>query len=172
MVSTFAKGEIISKKFVVVANTPGYYRCWFPELIANIILAQFKTNGNYKGKLQTKTINGKVYICLYIGSAKDLNSRIYTHLHGVFGDSTLRKTLWAILASNEIERGAEYMVNQVLDNCYFEWVYTDSEQQAVDCEKSELSQSTYCYPLNIQNNTTMPKEWINELKEMRNHIHE
>lgn len=62
------------------------------------------------------------------------------------------------------------MVNQVLDSCYFEWGYTDSKQQAADCEKSELSQSTYCYPLNIQNNTTMPKDWIDELKEMRNHI--
>lgn len=170
MVSTFAKGEAISNNLVVLANTPGYYRCWFPELIANIILAQFKTNGNYKGKLQTKTINGKVYICLYIGSTENVYDRIDTHLHGAFGDSTLRKTLWATLASNETERGAECIVNQVLDSCYFEWGYTDSKQQAADCEKSELSQSTYCYPLNIQNNTTMPKEWINELKEMRNHI--
>lgn len=57
---------------------------------------------------------------------------------------------------------AEYVVTEILENCNWEWEYSDGS-----FKQSELSQTDYCYPLNVQGNKTMPHEWIEELKKMR-----
>lgn len=163
MFSTFAKGEVITNNLVIIPNVSGWCRCWFPEVIAKIILSQFKTNGNYNGKLLQKNINGDNYICLYIGSSTVLKDRIVgDHLQGCACKSTLRKSVWACLLPNATNVVAEYVVTKILENCYWEWEYSDGS-----FKQSELSQTDYCYPLNVQGNETMPHEWIEELKKMR-----
>lgn len=161
--STFAKGEVITNNLVIIPNVSGWYRCWFPEVIAKTILSQFKTNGNYNGKLLQKNINGGNYICLYIGSSTVLKDRIVgDHLQGSARISTLRKSVWTILVPNATNVVAEYVVTKILENCYWEWEYTND-----NFKQSELSQTKHCYPLNVQGNKTMPHEWIEELKKMR-----
>ena len=163
MSSTFAKGEVITNNLVIIPNVSGWCRCWFPEVIAKTILSQFKTNGNYNGKLLQKNINGGNYICLFIGISSALKDRIVgDHLQGCACISTLRKSVWACLLPNATNVVAEYVVTEILENCYWEWEYTD-----VNFKQSELSQTKHCYPLNAQGNKTMPHEWIEELKKMR-----
>lgn len=146
-----------------VKGTTGWYRWWFPEVIAKIILSQFKTNGNYNGKLLQKTINGDNYICLFIGISSALKDRIVgEHLQGCACKSTLRKSVWACLLPNDTNVVAGCVVTEILENCYWEWEHSDGS-----FKQSELSQTKHCYPLNAQGNKTMPHEWIEELTKMR-----
>ena len=63
---------------------------------------------------------------------------------------------------------SEEAVNKLIDeNCYWEWDYTETHQDAIDLEKQELSSNTYYYPLNITNNQSTPKNIINSVKKLR-----
>ena len=152
----------------VVEKHPGVYRWWFPEDEADELLKRFKNLILLTEKnIQERKINGKMYVALYFGISSDMSRRIRWHICGPFRSSTLRRTLRAILAPNDSDDTAASIVNQWLDNCYWEWDYTDTTEKAEQLETAELAQQKFAYPLNISRNKTMPTTWIAELKNLR-----
>ena len=161
----------IQERHLEVEKLPGVYCWWFPKQDADKILSQF-TNRHLipDNSIQIRQIHGETYCALYFGISSDMSRRIRWHIRGPFKSSTLRRTLRAIMAPNTDEKTAETIVNQLIDNCYWEWQYTDSMELAEKKETDELAQKKFAYPLNISKNKTVPSEWITELKQMRSNL--
>lgn len=153
------------KPFLVEAR-PGVYRWWFPAEQAKQLLGVFSMpiNTDYVMK---HSIDGMEYWALYCGISVNLHNRVKQHLKGPFTNSTLRRTIRTLICPNS--SNAETLVSKFLDFCFWEWKYTDSRQSAKDIEDEELSQCTYCYPLNIDDNKSalIPEGWIEELSRKR-----
>ena len=151
-----------------VEKRPGVYRWWFPKAEAKKLLADFKNHALIDArKLQEVSIQGAPYLALYFGISNDMSRRIRWHIRGPFKSSTLRRTLWAIIAPDADDNTAETIVNKLIDSCFWEWEYTETVEQAECRETEELAQHKFAYPLNISKNNTVPPEWITELKQLR-----
>lgn len=145
------------KKFrLPCSKQAGVYRWWFPEEIAKSLLSSL--NGVDYESIEKEEINGKQYWCLYFGSSSDLEQRFYWHTtqahsattirSGVL--STLRKTICALLKINQSDATAKQKVDDILDECYFEWYATSSSEDPETKEKKELEKGYY--PFNIKDN--------------------
>lgn len=155
-------------QYMVAEKTTGVYRWWFPTAETMKLLAKFKNPIQHNGRiLKERSIDGSPYLALYFGISSDMNRRIRWHIRGPFKSSTLRRTLWAIMAPTADEKTAETIVNQLIDKCFWEWEYTETIEDAECQETEELAQKNFAYPLNISKNNTMHSEWIAELKQMR-----
>ncbi len=151
-----------------IEKNPGVYRWWFHKEDAEMLLSHFRSSYQTEGRsLQIQEIDGTSYVALYFGISNNLRRRIRWHVRGPFKSSTLRRTLRAITAAGLEDEKAEQIVNQLIDNCYWEWDYTDTEEQAEELETAELAQKKYAYPLNISKNHTVPAIWVSELKLLR-----
>ncbi len=155
-----------------VEKEPGVYRWWFKRDKALELLKSYPNLDVCR--LQTHEIAGEVYVALYFGISKDMKQRAKWHVcqHHIPSAvssgflSTLRQTLSALLKVDMSK--SEDAVNIFMDkNCYWEWDYTATLLEAKGIEHSELTQSEYCYPLNIQGNKTVSVQWLELLKEMR-----
>lgn len=145
------------KKFrLPCSKQAGVYRWWFPEESAKSLLSAL--NGVDYESIEKKTINDKQYWCLYFGSSSDLVQRFYWHTTQAHSAtaiknsalSTLRQTICALLKINQSDATAKQKVDDVLDECYWEWYATSSIEEAKKIEKKQLENGYY--PLNIQNN--------------------
>lgn len=158
----------MQNKCLCVESRPGVYRWWFPSLKAKEILSLFKNKHLVKEMhFMTKEIQGVTYYGLYFGISNDMSRRIRWHVKGPFKSSTLRRSLRAIVSPNDDDTIASAKVNDIIDNCYWEWDYLDSVFQAEAIETTQLAQTEYAYPLNISKNKTVPPQWVAELKEYR-----
>ncbi len=78
--------------------------------------------------------------------------------------SMLRQTRSALLGKNMTE--AEENVNDFIgENCYWQWEYTNTPEEAEDREQHELR--TNYYPMNIQGNKAVPPSIIAKLSDLR-----
>lgn len=160
--------QLNSKGSFPIKSSPGVYRWWFPKNEAEKLLKKFKSPMQHSGRiLQAWNIDGTPYYAIYFGMSSNLRRRIRWHICGPFKKSTLRRTLRALVAPNANEKTAGKNVDKLIDSCFLEWQYTSDEKMAKAREKDELNQITFAYPLNIQENRTMSREWIKELKEKR-----
>ena len=145
------------KKFrLPCSKQAGVYRWWFPEERAKSLLSAL--DGVDYEPIKKEPINDKQYWCLYFGSSSDLVQRFYWHTtqgHSTTAIknsalSTLRQSICALLKINQSDATAKQKVDDVLDECYWEWYATSSIGDAKEIEKKELKNGYY--PLNIQNN--------------------
>lgn len=154
---------------------PGIYYWWFDEYATKHILAQFAGTNIDTDKIETQVINGQTYSCLYVGISIDLAARfkwhtVQKHTPGAVKAgtiSTLRHTLGALLGKHGLE--SEQPVSQfMVDHCYLEWQGTADHRVAQQAEEAALSaQSGRVYPLNIQENRTIPEAAKQRLKALR-----
>lgn len=152
--------QLNSKGSFPIKSSSGVYRWWFPKNEAEKLLKKFKSPMQHSGRiLQAWNIDGTPYYALYFGMSSNLRRRIRWHICGPFKKSTLRRTLRALVAPNEVDK--------LIDSCFLEWQYTKDKAMAKKIEKEELKQKIFAYPLNIQENCTMSREWIKELKNKR-----
>ena len=165
------RSNFLNKNNMIKA-LPGIYRWWFQEDAAMMILNQLP-NIN-RNMIQKREINKKLCFALYFGISKDLKGRIKWHTcqHHTTSSvksgflSTLRQTLSSFLNTDMTK--SENILNKFIEeNCYWEWDYTETHQDAIDIEKQELSSCSYYYPLNISNNRSAPKEIISCVKGLR-----
>ena len=174
LMNNIASVKAIRQNFTIIQALPGIYRWWFPFNKATEIVQ--KLGDRYDiSKLLHKDIEGSDYVALYFGEAgeKGLLRRVRDHLtqthkpslakHG--GLSTLRQTLCAIEGIDMSKKDGETRVNAIMDECWWEWDYTNNAQAAKTLESKELS--TNCYPLNIQENKLADKIATARLKELR-----
>lgn len=163
---------MIAQKQNPVCQCPGVYCWWFKQDVALELLKAFPEFD--RDKLQSRQIDGETYLALYFGISKNLKERIEWHVSQQHTPSavksgylsTLRQTLSGILGEN-MSISEQSVNNLIDDNCYWEWECTSSEDDAKKREKTELTQSVYCYPLNIHGNKTISKECLKALKELR-----
>ena len=166
------------RRRINAADSPVLYKWWFKydgKLFD--IFVEHKVD---KEKLEKKVIDGVDYYALYIGIARSCISRFRWHIipsvhhtpsavkSGVI--STLRKTLCALLDLKLL--GAEQLVNQYMDdNCFLEWetFHNGISKPGLENIESDSINAGY-YPLNIQSNGTVPKEWLRYLKDSRKAI--
>jgi hypothetical protein len=149
----------------------GVYCWWFKTEVVQTLLVDLQLTPEEIAKIQKREIEGESYLALYFGISKDMLARAKWHIlqkhspsavkHGTL--STLRQTLSALLGKDMSQ--SEHTVNEFIDcNCYWEWEYDESYKQR---ETDELSSTTKCYPLNIQENQTVNKEVCKKLSELR-----
>lgn len=160
--------QMQQKPFTTVCPKPGVYRWWFPVEVWNTIKSVFP-NQHLADEFQLlqRNIDENDYVALYFGKSNNLSRRIKQHVMGPNNRSTLRRSLKAILIhafKGNANVNVNQMLNQILDKCYWEWDCMPCPEK-VECE--ELCGEAYAYPLNIQNNHTVPSEWVKELKRLR-----
>lgn len=161
--------EQLAKRKCNVPEEPGVYRWWFPKEAALRLLSALKGVDN--GSILKEQIDGKEYWCLYFGISKDLRGRIKWHIaqhHSASAIksgflSTLRHTISALLQQDEST--SEQAVNDVLDQCYWDWCVTPSHAYAEQVEAQALS--TGYFPLNIQKNKGVDASVIKQLNQLR-----
>lgn len=149
----------------------GVYCWWFKREVAQTILAKLPLTQEELAKIQARKIEDESYLALYFGISKDMLARAKWHTlqkhspsavkHGTL--STLRQTISALLGEDMSQ--SEGTVNEFINrNCYLVWEYDESYKLR---ETDELSSTTKCYPLNIQENKTVTKEVRKELLKLR-----
>lgn len=161
-----------NEKFMSVEKgQSGFYRWWFKEDAAFVLIEKMQKWLPDKNKFLLRDIDRKTYVALYFGISKDMRGRIKWHAcqkhtpstvsNGFL--STLRQTLSALL---EKHMSVSYdIVNKFIDeNCIWEWDYSDNPHKV---ELEELSQEHYYYPLNVKDNKTICKEAIDWLIQER-----
>lgn len=164
----------LSKDFIKqnVSINPGIYRWWFDEEGAKILLDRMGMHSpSQDPKIQKQCIEGKTCYALYFGISKNLRKRIEWHVYQKHRDSavktgilsTLRQTLSALL-DMDMSRAEEKVNKFIKAHCYWEW---EENANYLEIEKRELSSDDYYYPLNIQDNKSLPKQYVNSLKDLR-----
>lgn len=164
----------LANNTATIRPTPGIYRWWFKVSTAKNIIKVL--NNRYDiSQLLHKNIEGADYVAMYFGEAggKGLLRRIGDHvsqhhtkaLADNGGLSTLRQTLCAVGGYDMSDPAGETYVNKVIDECWWEWEYTQNAQAAKEMETTELS--TNCYPLNIKENKLADDVATNILRRLR-----
>lgn len=150
-------------------HEPVVYQWLFPS-IPKIIL---KRSDIDVAKIEYRDIKGRRYYVLYLGIGIDCQQRFgwhitqhHTPLNVKYGTlSTLRRTLSAILGIDMTK--SENAVNDLMDTCYIEWnLYPGKAKSDLEGEETCLLDKWY-YPLNIQKNYMISKEWKKELCRLR-----
>lgn len=170
----------------------GIYCWWFRDDCIELLLKRISKDVDWKRladeSLQHKMFNGVKYTALYVGIAagKDgILGRFKWHVeqnHSISNItkgylSTLRRTLSALLKfellknSIEVNRNSQEKLNAFIDEkCVLEWNYYPQKSKK-DLEKieDEIINSGY-FPLNIQGNQQVSKNFRKKLSDMRKAI--
>lgn len=155
------------------------YRWWFPEgsLIMECLrdyTAKHPEDIDMKyvwGKLKTKVLDGKTYYALYFGKSTNGRKRFADHALGNVKQSTLRRTLRAILSlagkpCNEEE------ISNVLQQCYYEWMeFFEEDHDLIDCFEMMAIAIGY-YPLNLDGNSSISEGWKSAIANKRKELKE
>lgn len=157
------------------ADSPVFYKWWFKH--DGRLFDIFVEHNVDKEKLEKKFIDGVEYYALYIGIARSCISRFRWHIiPSVHHNSstvkartisTLRQTLCALMGVKMV-KGEQYVNKYIDSNCVIEWntLLPNTSMEDLKSEEKKSIQGGY-YPLNIQENTSMPKEWLGYLRKIR-----
>lgn len=173
-VSELIQGDKIHK---CIRNVPIIYRWWFPDKspIIEYLREYVKSHAkDYKMKylldngLRKITIGNCEYNALYFGKSDKGRTRFSNHDKGSEEDSTLRKTIRAILTlikdkdCDNIEK-----IDDILSKCYFEWTeFLREDGQLIDCFEVMAIAIGY-YPLNLKDNPRISKDWRDTISNAR-----
>ena len=136
-----------------VPTSPGVYLWYFPPKQTTEFLQKLDLEA---GDLNLQSKGGKFPI--YCGIAKNLRQRLAWHTSQRLSASalksgylsTLRLTLLALIDKPYFASETEIELNELLNNCLFEWRSTASKFIAETKEKELLTSGVF--PLNIQKN--------------------
>ena len=157
----------------LLREVPVLYRWWFPEdsAVMDIIEAYVDAHPrDYKMlymknnlKIRTFDVNGKTqdYYALYFGKSSDGHRRFYNHIRGPQSNSTLRRTIAALLGNDD-----EDTISAILMECCYEWVEFANDPELIDSiEMMAIAMGSY--PLNIDGNQGVSSDWKQHLKNNR-----
>ncbi len=171
--------ELLDKKKTMLKEVPIVYRWWFHEesepmkALANYIKAhpedcQMKY---LLSRLLQKRINEQQYYALYFGQSVTGKTRFARHINGPLKNSTLRKTIATVLKLLD-ENPDKGRISKVLKVCYFEWLELPWKEDAKLIDIIEMvAIGIGNYPLNIDGNNSVSKDWLemitNERKQLK-----
>lgn len=166
-----------SNENYAVPEEPGICRCWLPSNTAGKFMADVMNHtgtikrGMMWNSIIRKQIHGEPYWCLYREASKNLRhsvgwNNIQLHSTSDVATAALSKLhkLIETLPRQE-ESSSEQSVNDVLDQCYWDWCATPSHDDAKRIEAKTLA--TGYFPLNVQENKGMDASIVRQLKQLR-----
>lgn len=155
-----------------LSQDPVVYQWWFPSIPE---ILRDPTWDIEIDRIDKKEIENQTYYLMYVGIGSHCQQRLSWHIvqrHTLSNVrsgylSTLRQTLCAILKLDMTTPIAQQKVDELMDKCYVEWnLYPGKSKEDIEDIESELLKKGY-YPLNIDKNENLPKQWIRELKKLR-----
>ena len=174
-VSELIQGDKIHK---CIRNVPIIYRWWFPEdsPIMNYLREYVKSHAeDHKMKyllehgLRRITIGSTEYYALYFGKSDEGRTRFSRHINGPEKDSTLRKTIRAILTlMKDRECNRKKRIYDILSECYFEWTEFLDEDKNLIHSFEVMAIAIGYYPLNLDDNPSISEDkWGAKITEQR-----
>lgn len=139
MEGSFLKAKDFRDGTVSVPSTSGIYKWWASEKDFLTILEKLKVSpDDIEKEIQRKSIEGKEFVCIYVGQAKDLKKRFGNHVKGRVDKSTLRKSLGALLWDGKLSKNElENKINRFIDKLFIE--YEKIEEARLDrAESNEI----------------------------------
>lgn len=184
----YKDGKVKIKENPIPAK-PVLYRWWFPKdsKVWKVITDYHKEHlkddtvfANCFKKVEQCTIKGKVYYALYFGKSNKGSRRYKQHTKGTVGNSTIRHTVYGLLFPDQkYDPNEEKKISDIVRQCYCEWVAIDCAECAdsADCAKKAKEAKganwigcleSLCialgnYPLNVDGNLAISKDWRKRL---------
>ena len=164
------KTDILSEEYFL-------YRWWFPQGSPIMgYLHKYTTNHPEDidmkyvlAKLKTKVLDGNTYYALYFGKSTNGRKRFENHTRGNVNQSTLRRTLRAILSLAGKPFNEEDISN-VLRECYYEWMeFFEEDHDLIDCFEMMAIAIGY-YPLNLDGNSSISEGWKSAIANKRKEL--
>ncbi|MDY6387490.1 MAG: GIY-YIG nuclease family protein [Fibrobacter sp.] len=107
-------------------DNPGIYKWWAPQEKMLEILKKMNVELRaIENEIETKSIESQKLYCIYVGQAKNLKDRLKNHIGGSIRNSTLRKSLGAILWNGEDSDGLKKKINKFMDDFFVEYEQVD-----------------------------------------------
>lgn len=189
-VSELKSGRKIDER---IREVPILYRWWFPEksLIMDYLRDYVNSHAeDYKMKyllehgLRKIKIGDTEYCALYFGKSDTGRTRFKNHVKGAEDDSTLRKTIRAILTlMNDKDCDNVKRIDDILSECYYEWTeFLDQDGLLIDSFEVMAISLGY-YPLNLEDNPSVSSNldgdfsvsednWVRKIMEQRKNLKE
>ncbi len=150
-------------------HVPIIYTWWFPSDSKLLVSLKEYVETHVDDKQMSHLLSqiepikkgSNTYYALYFGKGVDGRRRFTNHVHGIKRYSTLRRTIGAILKTND-----EKKISAELNNCYYEWTEFNREDKALKNEEKERIEKGN-YPLNIQTNPKISKKWKSHIQQLR-----
>ena len=151
------------------------YRWWFPKTspIMTYLNRYVHENPNdYQMRyllehgLQAMEIGNSTYYALYFGKSTEGRTRFKKHINGPIKNSTIRKTIRAILhLLKDKDYNKKERISSVLTPCYFEWMEFLNEDAKLIDSFEIMAITVGHYPLNLEDNSSVSKEWIETISD-------
>lgn len=120
-----------------------------------------------KRKKENLGDSGKTYYALYFGRSMQGQERVNQHIKGPIKNSTLRRTICGLFVELPHDSKREQKINEILTDSFFEVLpLDDSIKGYIDCLESICITFGH-YPLNIEGNHSIDKNWLAFLKSSR-----
>ena len=145
---------------------PIIYRWWFYEdsEIMNVLrehagVVQFE---KIKRKFpEDNAVASGTYYALYLGKGVNGRRRLKNHLSPRKRTSTLRRTIAALLHTNDEDK-----ITSVLSTCYYEWCELDCNKKELETIEKGLIKDGY-FPLNLKDNPNIGDCWKEVIQKKR-----
>ena len=164
--------EILSNPNIVPTD-PVLYRWWVPwdGCVINSLLQKSKTYPCLRlilENMEMSLLDNKPYCAIYFGKSENGKTRIVAqHIKGNVGNSTIRHTLYGILINDKYNPNNEDRISKIMENTYFEWQSFNQTEKELIVPLEAICIALGNYPLNIDGNCAVTKDWLEHLKALR-----
>ena len=162
------KMELVSnmiKNNQTPSNKPIIYRWWFVENSSVVeIIRRNLCDKEFQQISKEKIDKGVYHYAMYVGKGANGKRRFKNHISPRIRTSTLRRTIAALLETNN-----EDAITTVLKNCYYEWWEIECDKKTLAEKEKEKINDGY-HPLNLKENNKVCTKWKKFLQEQRKKV--
>ena len=146
------------------SNKPIIYRWWFVENSSVVkIIRRNLCNKEFQKISKEEIDKGGYRYAMYVGKGANGKRRFKNHISPRIRTSTLRRTIAALLETNN-----EDDITKVLKQCYYEWWELECNKTLADEERKKINEGYY--PLNLKENNQVCTKWKKFLQEQRKKV--
>lgn len=146
------------------SNKPIIYRWWFVENSSVVEkIRRNLCNKEFQKISKEKIDKGGYRYAMYVGKGANGKRRFKNHISPRIRTSTLRRTIAALLETNN-----EDDITKVLKQCYYEWWELECNKTLADEERNKINEGYY--PLNLKENNKVCTKWKKFLQEQRKKV--
>lgn len=150
------------------SNKPIIYRWWFVENSLEVknntsvveIIRRNLCDKEFQKISKEEIDKGGYRYAMYVGKGANGKRRFKNHISPPIRTSTLRRTIAALLETNN-----EEAITEVLKQCYYEWWELECNKTLADEERKKINEGYY--PLNLKENNQVCTKWKKFLQEQR-----
>lgn len=150
------------------------YRWWFPSSSPIVIFLKEYVEQHPEDEemrhlhchLKQCKIAGTIYSALYFGKSTNGRERFKKHIKGPMKNSTLRRTIYSLLAHMPTEQQTEERISEILGECYYEWIELPNDHELMGPFET-MAIALGGYPLNLDGNHHLSSGWKNKIVQER-----